>query len=600
MSDGKGVPPRPSAAQSAATTIVCSRCGSRLGTSGCEQCGTSGGGGYSGGDDQTDRIRAKLQASIGDGYELLDLLGRGGMGIVFRAREIALDREVALKVLALDPVLAPDAYARFEREAKLAARLDHPNIVPIFSVGSGAGIAYYTMRLIRGGSVEEMLAERRVLDLHRVIGILREVAAALDYAHARNIVHRDIKPANILMGDTGHASVADFGIARALGQPGEATGTAIIGSPAYMSPEQWRGEELDGRADQYALAVVAFEMLAGRRPYDSPRVQDLLDMHSSGAIPDLATVRPGADPSAAAAIRRALAKHPSERFATATAFIDALAGRRLTTAVQRASRPVVAPPAAKRRVLPALFLLAVLGVGTAFAVPQTRPRAMELWAQARAEGVARGRELATRAGLYLPPDQDAAAAPADVPAGLDIDSLERVIAALPAAGDSVSAIAGDSTRLPLVLDTMGRAPLTTESPEERRSYQRVTGPEPGFVKVTYAGGIAKVRVDGITYGFTPQVIRVEPGQRFISLIGNAYTPLQFVLDVKPGDTAIAAFKVPVTPGRDSGARAATNAPVPLPAPNAATPPQSPPAGPAGAPPPSAPPPSNSPHRVPPH
>src|SRR5688572_27777090 len=176
------------------------------GTSGCDRCGT---GAPSDGqtDEQVDRIRSKLQASIGDGYELLDLLGRGGMGIVFRAREIALDREVALKVLALDPVLAPDAYARFEREAKLAARLDHPNIVPIFSVGSGSGIAYYTMRLIRGGSVEELLTQHRVLDLHRATGILREVAAALDYAHARDIVHRVFKPDYILIGETRQSSI---------------------------------------------------------------------------------------------------------------------------------------------------------------------------------------------------------------------------------------------------------------------------------------------------------------------------------------------------------------------------------------------------------
>ena len=591
MADGPGVP-RPSAV-SAATTVVCPRCGSRVatGTSGCEQCGAGSGGATT--EDQADRIRTRLQAAIGDGYELLDLLGRGGMGIVFRAREIALDREVALKVLALDPVLAPDAYARFEREAKLAARLDHPNIVPIFSVGSGAGIAYYTMRLVRGGSVEELLTQSRVLDLHRATGILREVAAALDYAHARNIVHRDIKPANILMGDTGHASVADFGIARALGQPGEATGTAIIGSPAYMSPEQWRGDELDGRADQYALAVVAFEMLAGRRPFDSPRIQDLLDMHSSGPVPDLTVARPGADPAAAAAIRRAMSKHPSERFPTSAAFIDALTGRRLTAAVQRPSRPIAPPRPKKRRVVPVLMLLASIGVGTAFALPATRPRANELWITARDHTVATSRELATRAGIVLPPPAGAApvaTTDSDVP-GLNIDSLERVIAELPAETSSVEALVGDSARLPL-LDTVGRAPLTTESPEARRSYQRVTGEEPGFVKVTYAGGIAQVRVDGRTYGFTPQVIRVDPGQRFISLIGNAYTPSQFVLDVKPGDTALAAFRVPQSGRADSGTGTATSganspasasvAPPPSAPPAASAPPASPPPTPPNA------------------
>jgi len=535
-------------------------------------------------------MRSRVQASIGEGYELLDLLGRGGMGIVFRAREIALDREVAIKVLALDPVLAPDAYARFEREAKLAARLDHPNIVPIFSVGSGEGVAYYTMRLVRGGSVEEMLAQSRVLDLHRATGILREVATALDYAHARHIVHRDIKPGNILMGDTGHASVADFGIARALGQPGEATATGIIGSPAYMSPEQWRGDEIDGRADQYALAVVAFEMLAGRRPFDSAQVQDLLNLHSAGAIPDLVVVRPGSSSAAAAAIRRAMAKDPSERFTTATAFIDALAGRRLSAAVQRASRPVAIPARKTPRVVLALAMLGMIGVGAAFAVPQTRPRATELWIIARDRSVATGRDLATRAGIYLPPPAGATTTTAEsTEPRLDIDSLERVIAALPVESNpSDGGLAGgDSARMALQLDTLTRAPLSTESPEARRAYQRVTGEEPGFVKVTYAGGIAQVRVDGRTHGFTPQVIRVDPGQRFISLIGNAYTPLQFVLDVQAGDTAIAAFKVPATAHVDTTTSQAPSTSPPVAAPPASSPPPSPP---AGAPPPTSPPP----------
>src|SRR5581483_6936159 len=130
----------------------------------------------------------------------------------------------------LDPILSPEAYARFEREAKLAARLDHPHIVPIFAVGQRNTVAFYTMR------------------------ILRDVARALDYAHAQGVIHRDIKPANVLIGDSGHAMVSDFGIAKALGS-GDApvgSGTGIIGSPGYMSPEQWRGEDIDARADQYA------------------------------------------------------------------------------------------------------------------------------------------------------------------------------------------------------------------------------------------------------------------------------------------------------------------------------------------------------------
>jgi len=484
-------------------------------------------------------------------------------------------------VLALDPVLAPDAFARFEREAKLAARLDHPGIVPIFAVGRGAGIAYYTMRLVRGGSLEDLLGQRRVMDLHRATAILREVAAALDYAHARDIVHRDIKPANILMGDTGHASVADFGIARALGQPGEATGTAVIGSPAYMSPEQWRGDELDGRADQYALAVVAFEMLAGRRPYDSPRLQDLVNAHSEGPIPDLAVVRPGADPSAAAAIQRALSKEASDRFPNASAFVEALAGRRLTAVAQRVSRgAIVAPPKRKRRVMLPLVVMLAAGAGLAFAIPQTRPQATAVWELARDRTLSHGQDIAARAGIPLPGvsvPAIATAAADSVEPGIDLDSLERVIAELPSAPTSSTAglIVGDSALL-VAGDSASRAPLATESPEARRAYQRVDAPAIGYVKVTYAGGIAQVRVDGRTQGFTPQVIRVDPGQHFISLNSNAYIPSQITVDVQPGDTVLAAFKVPTAAAPAAEAAPAAPPPNPVPAPVPLPPPPVPP------------------------
>ncbi|HVE77343.1 MAG TPA: serine/threonine-protein kinase, partial [Gemmatimonadaceae bacterium] len=305
----------------AGISAVCANCGATAAGStasaSCPKCGQPLTG--AAGSDHADRLRARIQEAIGEQFQLLELLGRGGMGIVFRAREAALDREVALKVLALDPLLSPDAYARFEREAKLAARLDHPAIVPIFAVGQRSSVAYYTMRLVRGGTVEDMLAPRNGLDYKQVVGILRSVAAALDYAHQRGVVHRDIKPANILIGETGHALVADFGIAKALGPSSQAgTGTGIIGSPAYMSPEQWHGDELDGRADQYALGVVAFEMLTGRRPYESPNIQDLLRMHLAGEVPPVSRWRQGLQDGVDAALRRAMAKTAAERFSTAT------------------------------------------------------------------------------------------------------------------------------------------------------------------------------------------------------------------------------------------------------------------------------------------
>ena len=575
---------RTSGSNPASTTVVCRHCGSRAGTgaSDCPGCGTGGShtpGGSEG--EQTERIRERLQASIGAGYVLLDLLGRGGMGIVFRAREVALDREVALKVLALDPVLAPDAYARFEREAKLAARLDHPSIVPIFSVGGGKGIAYYTMRLIRGGNVEDLIEAGRPLDLHRATAILREVASALDYAHGRGVVHRDIKPANILIGDTGHASVADFGIARALGQSGEVTGMAIIGSPPYMSPEQWRGDELDGRSDQYALGVVAFEMITGRRPFDSPRVQDMLNLHIAGEIPDVSTLRPGIDPGIGAAIRRALAKDSSQRFATNTAFVEALAGRRPVTAVHRVSRGATVPPprrAKKRRVLMPLALMALVACGTAFAIPQTRPHALQWFALARDQAYATGRDLRESTGIEtlvmsaVTPPVGAESTLATV----NSDSLDQVIAAMRADTTSfVAALTSDSSEaLAVTPDTMGRAPLVTEGPKPAGGYRRSL-PDPGYVKVIFNGGFAPVRINGRTYGFTPQVIALDSGAHFVSLNSNAYSPSQIEVKVTPGDTAVALFRVPATAVKRPDSTATP------------TPPSTPPA--AGAPPPVIPP-----------
>ena len=331
-------------------TTICPQCGVVLDalTTTCGACGAviTGAGTDEG---RTERVRSKLQDAIGDAFVLGGLLGRGGMGIVFRARETALDRDVALKVLAFDPILNPDAYARFEREAKLAARLDHPNIVPIFSVGQRNGVAFYTMRMVRGGSVEQMIVPGEGMEIGRAIGILRDVAAALDYAHQNGVVHRDIKPANVLVGDSGHAMVADFGIARAFGGDtgSTATGTGVVGSPAYMSPEQWRGEIVDGRADQYALAILAFELLTGRRPFADASMQELLRMHLAEEPPDIISFRDDLPSHTTDTIWRGMAKDPADRYPSSTAFVDALAGTVSATPNKTPVKPFTQKPSSK-------------------------------------------------------------------------------------------------------------------------------------------------------------------------------------------------------------------------------------------------------------
>jgi protein kinase-like protein len=541
--------PRDAVTMAATITAVCPSCGTTIGAvkTSCDKCGAVVTGGVTA--EHSEKIRARLQEAVGDHFKLLELLGRGGMGIVFRAKEVSLDREVALKVLALDPMLNPDAFARFEREAKLAARLDHPNIVPIFAVGQRESIAYYTMRLIRGGTVEDMLSPRKPLDYGHVIAILRDVAVALDYAHGRGVVHRDIKPANILISETGHACVADFGIAKALGPTSQAgvTGTGIVGSPGYMSPEQWLGDEVDGRADQYALGCVAYEMLTGRRPFETPNIQDLVRLHLSGEVRSITRYRTGLHEGVDDALKRALAKTAADRFSTATAFIEALDGLRPASAGAQTSRSpkFVAQPTRKGSgagMIAALGLCA-LAVVTAAVFPKQRDLVV-----ARA-GTLVG-EVQTRMGIQpaptaaiAPPSTDSIErAVADSLAHLAPSPAPAVIVATIPLGDSLAgadaSVHVGPGRLAANHDTTNY--LTTPAPF------RTVKQEFGFIKVQIHGGSAPVVIDGRSLEFTPYVGRVEPGTHYVSVrgAGDMFLPSQVTVTVTPNDTVSAVFAVP--------------------------------------------------------
>ena len=556
-------------------STACTQCGATVASTSpaCTVCGTAvTTGGL--GPDQGDRIIARLQEKIGDRFKLLELLGRGGMGIVFRALETALDREVALKVLAIDPIFDPDAFARFEREAKLAARLDHPNIVPIFTVGSHESVAYYTMRLVRGGSVEDMIDGRRPLDLPRILGVLRDVAAALDYAHRSGVVHRDIKPANILIAESGHACVADFGIAKALGRQDSNTGTAVIGSPAYMSPEQWRGDStIDGRADQYALAVVAFELLAGRRPFMSQSPQDLLAMHCTDQVPDITVLRPELDPSVGEAIARAMAKRSSERFGSVSAFVESLAGRRPAAGnaaphsirVRRYQPP---PPKPRRWKKMALFLAMTAAAAGGWFAPQTAPQvrpAVQHWLSTGsgylevilsglqpAPAVADTAAPAAAAAMSVPDDGDATGT-ADLPGAAS--PLDSGSAGDPAAGETPAEI----VRAPLVLE---RPPLDGARPVFRPVARH------GFIRIVVRGGAAPVLLNGeragITAGPAGEVIRAGEGTHFVTVggAGDLFMPSQIPVTVTLGDTVTAVFSAATTSRPRPAAPAGDSSPAP--------------------------------------
>jgi eukaryotic-like serine/threonine-protein kinase len=268
----------------------------------------------------------RLKSAIADHYQIERELGHGAMATVYLARDVRLNREVAIKVLLpeLGFVLGPE---RFRREIELATKMSHPHILPIYDSGEAAGELYYVMPYVAGESLRARLLRERQLSLDEALRIAAEVASALDHSHRHGIIHRDIKPENILLED-GQALVADFGIARAVSAVGEGklTSTGVsLGTPAYMSPEQGMADpNLDGRTDIYSLGCVLYEMLAGSPPFTGRTTQALIARHSLDAVPSLSIVRQTIPEDVEDVVMCALAKVPADRFATAGDFANAL------------------------------------------------------------------------------------------------------------------------------------------------------------------------------------------------------------------------------------------------------------------------------------
>ena len=249
------------------------------------------------------------------GYRIESLLGRGGMGVVYRAHDLALDRNVALKLLA--PELAEDVRFRdrFLRESRLAASLDHPAIVPIYDAGEVGGQLYIAMRLVDGTDLKRLLAEEGVLTPERALPLLEQVADAIDAAHERGLVHRDVKPSNVLVDARGHCYLADFGLSRRLAEPTTRLGAArSVGTVDYVAPEQIRGDEVDGRADLYSLGCLLYECLSGRPPFAGSETA-VVFAHLEREPPVL--------PRLEAVIAKALAKDPDERYQSGAQLIAA-------------------------------------------------------------------------------------------------------------------------------------------------------------------------------------------------------------------------------------------------------------------------------------
>ncbi|MEO7133320.1 MAG: protein kinase [Vicinamibacterales bacterium] len=267
---------------------------------------------------------AALSRSLSGRYVVGRELGRGGMATVYSARDLKHDRDVAIKVMRSD-LAESIGRSRFLREIQLAAKLTHPHILPLYDSGDADGALYYVMPIVEGNSLRERLRETPRLPIDEAVRFASEVARALDFAHRHDVVHRDIKPENIMIQD-GHVLVADFGIGKAIGslETDNLTQTGVIGTPAYMSPEQVSGQDVDGRSDIYSLGCVLYEMLVGEQPFTGPNLQAVITKRLAQDPADVTALREDVPRSVARALQRALSRAPADRYDSAAFLVKAL------------------------------------------------------------------------------------------------------------------------------------------------------------------------------------------------------------------------------------------------------------------------------------
>ena len=271
-----------------------------------------------------DALLAEVRHALSGEYDIDREVGRGAMAVVYRATEAGLGRRVALKVLPPEMTLNSELTERFKREARLAASLDHPNIIPVYREGQAGRFLFMTMKFIEGRALEDIIESQGPLPVAVVLHVLRAATSALAYAHERGIVHRDVKSANILVDRDGRVVVTDFGIARAT-EDGSLTSTGtMVGTPYFMSPEQCAARRIGPQSDQYSLGVVAFQMLTGSVPFQAETLPGIMHHHFYTQVPDVANARLDIPASLREVIDRALAKKPEQRFATTEAMVAAL------------------------------------------------------------------------------------------------------------------------------------------------------------------------------------------------------------------------------------------------------------------------------------
>ena len=461
-------------------------------------------------------LLARITAALADRYPIEREIGRGGMATVYLARDPRHHRSVAIKVLSQDvaAMLGPD---RFLREIELAARLNHPHILPLYDSGEVDGMLFYVMPFIEGESLRAKLDRDKQLPIDEAVQLIRKVAAALDYAHRHGVVHRDIKPENILLHE-GEPLVADFGIALAVSEAGadRLTGTGLtVGTPYYMSPEQATGDrQLDARSDIYSLGCVLFEMLAGETPHTGSSAQVVLARILTESPRELRKLRASVSPYLESVVGKSLSRLPADRFLTASSFAEALS-RSEPPATQsgptqiHVSNPDVSPhpaPSARRRLSPvrwAPWLVAALAVAASVAfwlrpgsaIPQ--PSGAELSTEQFEQELAKGDSviLDTRPHLefsisHVPGALNVAARPG-VPMSMYVSDIAEV-----------GRVVGGNLARPLVLYCNG--PFCPKSKRisaelEAAGYTNVRRYQLGIPVWRAFGGVTEIEADGMRH-----------------------------------------------------------------------------------------------------
>ncbi len=419
--------------------MKCFKCGAEVPPPArfCGHCGTFAGDPHEatllvpeeGGDDLLQRLRMVLAGE----YEVEQELARGGMGVVFKAVELALRRVVALKVLPPELGLTAHAVERFKREARMVAEIDHPNIIPVHRVGQIGGILFIVMKFVEGKSLDAIIQAQSALPLAVALHVLRAAARALAYAHAAGIVHRDVKGANILVDSDGRVMVSDFGVAlRSSDVTLTADGT-VIGTPAFMSPEQCAGRRAGPQSDQYSLGIVAFQMLVGSVPFHADTLAGVMHHHFFSPVPDVRVVRDDVPEQVLDVVNRALSKEPGGRFATTRDMLAAIEaipfGEGDRRDAERALRELVrggAVPRIAARALPALVDAPTAALNAAAHPPR------RLGPRARMAGGAAGLVVIGVAWWLTRPSGGAASGPRSDSVGARVEPVRTPPAAAPA------------------------------------------------------------------------------------------------------------------------------------------------------------------------